>query len=257
MLSAEQLDDYYRNGFLIPNFRFPMTVIEEIRAAHTRFVEKFPEFIDYCPALLDHDLSFLNYARFPDVLDMVAQILGDDISLWNSSLFAKPARKGRKTPWHQDGEYWPIRPLATCTVWIALDDSTVDNGCLRVIPGSHADQRLARHQTNDSPDLTLNQELQSDEFDASQAVDLQMEAGQISLHDVFLAHGSEANRSARPRRGMTLRYMPTTSLYDRAAELEIAVRLDAGDPRERSIFLVRGVDRHGGSDFALRGGNLI
>jgi Phytanoyl-CoA dioxygenase (PhyH) len=52
---------------------------------------------------------------------VVSQVIGEDIALWNSSFFAKPARVGTKTPWHQDGEYWPIRPLATCTVWIAVD----------------------------------------------------------------------------------------------------------------------------------------
>ena len=58
------------------------------------------------------------------------------------SLFAKPAGTGRKVPWHQDGEYWPLKPLSTCTVWIAIDDSHQDNGCLNVIPGSHKNPTL-------------------------------------------------------------------------------------------------------------------
>ena len=256
MLTPNQLDEYHANGFVIPDFRFPDAVIAEIRAAHTRFVAKYPQFVEYCPTLLNYDLSFLNYARFPAILDMVAQILGPDIILWNSSLFAKPAHHGRKTPWHQDGEYWPVRPLATCTVWIALDDSNRDNGCLRVVPRSHREQSLLRHATNDSPDLTLNQELLASEFEESRAVDLVMEAGQISLHDVFMVHGSEANFSPQPRRGMTLRYMPSTSLFDRQVELELYERLQSADPFARSIFLVRGVDRHGGNDFTVRAGNL-
>ena len=68
---------------------------------------------------------------------MVGQLIGPDIALWNMSFFAKPALNGKKTPMHQDGEYWPIVPLATCTVWIAIDEATVENGCLRYIPGSH------------------------------------------------------------------------------------------------------------------------
>jgi ectoine hydroxylase-related dioxygenase (phytanoyl-CoA dioxygenase family) len=255
-LSTNQLDQYHADGYVIPDFRFPTAVIDEIRAAHRRFVRKYPQFIDYCPTLLHYDLSFLNYARFPAILEMVAQILGQDLILWNSSLFAKPPHRGRKTPWHQDGEYWPIRPLATCTVWIALDDSTRDNGCLQVIPGSHKERRLLRHETNASPDLTLNQELPTSAFDESQAVDLVLESGQISLHDVYLVHGSEANRSARPRRGMTLRYMPSTSLFDRDAEVELYRRLNSTGPIERSIFLVRGTDRHGRNDFSMKAGDL-
>ena len=124
------------------------------------------------------------------------------------SFFAKPAKNGKATPWHQDGEYWPIRPLATCTVWVAVDDANRENGCLRIIKGSHKDARLLKHETNPSKELTLNQELKKTEYDESKAVDLELKRGQISLHDVFLVHGSEPNTSDKSRRGMTMRFMP-------------------------------------------------
>jgi hypothetical protein len=252
MLTEAQLAAYHEDGFVIPDYRLPEDVVADIRSAHARLVDRYPEFTDYCPALLSYDLGFLNYARNPEILDLVAQVLGPDIALWNSSFFAKPARHGRKTPWHQDGEYWPIRPLATCTVWMAIDGATRANGCLRVIHGSHKEARLRPHHTNPSPDLTLNQELLLSEPEEAAAVHLEMEAGQISLHDVYLIHGSEANHSDRPRRGMTLRFMPTTSLYDRALESALYTRFGRTDRKERSIFLVRGTDRCGGNDFALR-----
>ena len=252
MLTNEQLEHYRQDGYVVPEFRLPHDSIEEIREAHDRLIARHPEFLNYCPNVLAFDLAFLNHARIPEVLDMVEQILGPDFALWNSSFFAKPARNGQATPWHQDGEYWPIRPLATCTVWIAVDDATRENGCLRFIRGSHRDKRLLSHHTNPSPDLTLNQELSAQEYDESEAVDLVLEAGRISLHDVFLAHGSEANRSPHPRRGMTLRYMPTTSVFDR----EMAGRLhrDKGimDHTDRTLFLMRGGDRSGENDFRLR-----
>jgi ectoine hydroxylase-related dioxygenase (phytanoyl-CoA dioxygenase family) len=71
------------------------------------------------------------------------------------SFFAKPALNGKKTPMHQEGEYWPIVPLATCTVWIAIDEATVENGCLRYIPGSHKERRLMVHEVKDDPSYTL------------------------------------------------------------------------------------------------------
>jgi ectoine hydroxylase-related dioxygenase (phytanoyl-CoA dioxygenase family) len=129
---------------------------------------------------LAFDTWFLTVARMPEILDMVEQVLGEDIALWNSSFFAKPARVGTKTPWHQDGEYWPIRPLATCTVWIAIDASTPENGCLRVIPGSHRARKLAPHRQNDAEGLALNLELDAGEFDESEAVDIVLEPGQVS-----------------------------------------------------------------------------
>ena len=202
--------------------------------------------------LLGHDLRFLEIARTPEILDMVEQLIGPDLALWNSSLFSKPALDGQRTPWHQDGQYWPIRPLATCSVWIALDDSTPETGCLRVIPGSHHERRLRTHQSLEAADVTLNQELDPGEYDAAHAEDIVLEAGQMSLHDVYLLHGSEANRSPRPRRGMTLRFMPTTSHFDRNIASRQATDLGVLDHSDRTLFLVRGVDRSGRNNFRLR-----
>jgi len=140
MLSEKQVTAYHEQGYITPDFRLPADVIADIAKSHDRLLHKYPDFYNYCPSLLAYDLGFLNYARIPQILDMVEQLIGPDFALWNSSFFAKPAQGGHATPWHQDGEYWPIRPLATCTVWIAIDEATSDNGCLEVIPGSHKTQ---------------------------------------------------------------------------------------------------------------------
>jgi ectoine hydroxylase-related dioxygenase (phytanoyl-CoA dioxygenase family) len=252
MLSEVEVQQYHEDGYVIPDFRVPDEALEEIRVAHGRLLQKHPEFRDYCSCLLAYDTGFLNVARNPDILDMVGQVIGPDFALWNSSFFAKPAGNGKRTPWHQDGEYWPIRPLATCTVWIAIDASTPENGCLRVIKGSHKDQRLRRHRTVKAPDVNLTQELEPDEYDESNAVDLELAPGQVSLHDVFLLHGSEANTSERPRRGMTLRFMPTTSVFDREIATELHDRIGITDHSVRTLWLMRGADRSGQNDFLVR-----
>lgn len=252
MLSAEQVEQYHRDGFIIPDFRLPDDTIAAIREDHDRLLQKHPEFRDYCSRLLEFDAGFLNYARIPEILDMVEQLIGPDFALWNSSFFAKPALNGTKTPWHQDGEYWPIRPVATCSAWIAVDDSTPENGCLRVIRGSHKAKKLLQHKTNDGPGLALNQELLASEYDESEAVDLILKAGQISLHDVFLVHGSEANQSSQPRRGMTLRFMPTTSVFDRDLATQQHQKIGTANHANRTLFLMRGVDRSGRNDFRMR-----
>lgn len=251
MLRAKQIEQYHRDGFVTPDYRLADQVLEDIRAAHAKLIQTYPEFSDYCSALLAVDTWYLTVARIPKILDMVQQVVGEDIALWNSSFFAKPAKVGTRTPWHQDGEYWPIEPLATCTVWIAVDSSTVENGCLRVIPGSHQAQRLAQHKKNDAPGLALNLELDESEFDEADAVDIVLEAGQVSLHDVYLYHGSEPNRSVNPRRGMTLRYMPTTSVYchDQPTKFEREGILDMS---QRTIYLMRGTDKSGKNDFQMR-----
>ncbi len=251
-LNDAEVAQYHEDGYVIPDFRLPEETLAAIRDDHDRLLARHPEYVDYCPALLAHDLSFLNYARLPDILDRVEQLIGPDVALWNSSLFAKPARKGRATPWHQDGEYWPIRPLATCTAWIAIDDSTPENGCLRIIKGSHKAKYLRPHDTNTDPNLTLNQEMPLTADDESRIADIVLEAGQISLHDVYLVHGSAANTSGKPRRGMTLRFMPTTSVFDRALAAEQHEKIGIVDHSVRTLFLMRGGDASGQNDFQLR-----
>jgi hypothetical protein len=250
VLTQEQVEAYHRHGFVTPDFRFPGEVIEDIGARVDRLLARHPQFRDNCSALLRQDMGFAGYCDTPGILDMVEQLIGPDIALWNMSLFAKPALDGKATPWHQDGEYWPIRPLATCTVWVAIDDSSPRNACLRVIPGSHRSRTLAAHRRNPSPALTLQDELAEGTFDEAEAVDIVLERGQVSLHDVYLIHGSEPNRSERPRRGMTMRFMPTTSHYD----LEVAARMHAAGGKTdlglNPVLLVRGVDRCGRNRFA-------
>jgi len=176
-------------------------------------------------------------------------LIGPDIALWNMSFFAKPALKGTTTPWHQDGEYWPIRPLATCSVWLAVDASTLENGCLKMMPGSHLDQRLRPHNQNDGPGLALNQEIAATEYDEEKAVPVILEAGQMSLHDVYLVHGSDPNRSPNPRRGITMRFMPTSSVFDRNIAAEMSAAKGLVNHEERPVYLMSGKDLSGSNSF--------
>src|SRR5437763_448049 len=103
--------------------------------------------------------AFLELAQDRDIVELVSGVLGEDVILWGCHVFCKPAAEGYETPWHQDGHYWPIRPLATCTVWVALEPSTRSNGCLRVIPRPHRDKVLHPHLHEDRADVTLNQRM--------------------------------------------------------------------------------------------------
>ena len=138
MLNAAELEKYHADGYVTPAFRLPERDLEDIRARHDRLVARHPEYRDYCPNLLAHDLAFLNWARVPEILDMVEQVIGPDIALWNSSFFAKPALNGRKTPWHQDGGILAPAP--------ARDLHGVDRGgCLD--RGKRLPERAARPRT--------------------------------------------------------------------------------------------------------------
>lgn len=210
--------------------------------------------------------EWFSYATRPEILDCVKALIGPNIVLWGSQVFCKPAHTGRKIPWHQDGKYWPMRPLSTVSAWIAIDDATPENGNMRFIPGSHQTGRVVPHRVNVDPDLVLPEEVAPGVFDESVARDDSLAAGQFSLHDVFLIHGSEANRSDRRRAGFVVRYMPASSVFERGAADNVmqsaqgAIRVDYAT---RPIWLLRGEDSSGRNDFNVghdggyRGGQRI
>lgn len=247
MLSNDQIKKYKNDGYVIPDFKMPEEVLLKIEKRHTDLLNKHPEFKNYCPAVLSYDEGFIDFCKNEKILDYVSQLIGPDFALWNSSFFAKPPIDGHATPWHQDGQYWPIRPLATCTVWLAVDDSTPENGCLKFIKGSHIDQKLKSHNENNSKNLTLNQELANEEFDETEAVNLVLDRGQISLHDVYLVHGSEANNSPKARRAITMRFMPTTSIFDHqlVKDKKMFSKLNTNKYSDRKIYHMRGNDISG------------
>ena len=167
---------------------------------------------------------------------MVEQLIGEDIILWGTTIFGKPAHGGKATPWHQDGAYYPIRPLETLSIWIALDDAVPDNGCMRFIPGSHKDRKIFSHHWEEDQDLTINRVCDSEHFDEASARDLVLAAGQISFHDVYIIHGSRANPSGRRRAALVGRFMPGHCHYDH--ELGPPIGRTAQGPRLRQAGLV-------------------
>jgi ectoine hydroxylase-related dioxygenase (phytanoyl-CoA dioxygenase family) len=199
--------------------------------------------------------AWLGYASDPEILDLVEQLIGPDVILWGSQVFCKPPFTGKAIPWHQDGQYWPIRPLASCSVWIALDDATPENGCMRFIPGSHAAGSVYRHRISERKDVVLNQEVDPSQFDASSALDDVLEAGEFSLHDVFLIHGSNANTSSRRRGAFVIRYMPATSVFERLADDRHVQSGVSFSMSRRPIWLLRGRDRTGRNDFTIGHGS--
>ena len=119
------------------------------------------------------------------------------------------------------------------------------------MPGSHKRKTTRKHSTDNSGNYTLNQEIDPSEYDEKDAYHLCLESGQMALHDVYIVHGSGTNVSPNSRRGMTIRYMPTSSTFDRelAAEQEKEFNLDHA---HRTLFLMSGEDESGTNDFIIR-----
>ena len=259
-LSADEVARYRQDGWVKPAWRLPPQRVASMRQALDDLIARNPGVRPekLVSAHIEGDngegvrgsAAFLELARDPEIVDLVSGVIGEDVILWGCHVFCKPPLDGYETPWHQDGHYWPIRPLATCTVWVALEPSTRENGCLRVIPGSHATRALHAHLHEDRSDLTLNQRMAAGSFDEAQAVDVELDAGEMSLHDVYMVHGARPNTSTRRRTGVALRYMPSTSLFDRTlrpADGQTGVPVNFA---RRPLWLLKGQDR-AGNDFRI------
>jgi len=259
-LHADEIERYRVDGWVIPRFRLPAARVAAMATALDALLRDNPGVRPekLVSAHVEGDngegvrgsRAFLDLARDPEIVELVSGVLGDDIILWGCHVFCKPATEGYETPWHQDGHYWPIRPLANCTVWVALEASTAENGCLRVVPRSHAGRQLHAHLHEDRTDLTLNQRL-STGIDEASAVDLELQPGEMSLHDIYMIHGAKANRSTRRRTGVALRYMPATSVFERdlrPADGKTGLTLDFAN---RPLWLVKGRDRSGRNDLEV------
>ena len=185
------------------------------------------------------DVEFVwRLTTHPRVLDAVEAVLGSDILLLASNFFCKyPAaeRGERFVAWHQDVTYWGLEPPRAITGWIAIDDADEENGCMSVIPGSHRAGVLEHGKSARQGNLlSINQEVADGLVDEARAVSMPLRAGQMSLHDGLLLHGSHPNRSARRRCGLAVRF--TTPDVRQVAPNSL-----------RGYYrpvLVRGVDRH-------------
>ena len=144
------------------------------------------------------------------LLDIAELFIGPNIALFASHYISKPPTDGQAVLWHQDGSYWPLEPMEVVTLWLAVDDSTPENGCMRVIPGTHT---LPLHEMKRNTDIpnVLSSSIDTELVDESKAVDLIVKAGGISVHHPNLIHGSNPNTSTTRRGGLTIRYIPTTT----------------------------------------------
>ena len=161
-----------------------------------------PHFRD--PRLLDFLLS-------DEVLDLVEPLVGPDIALWTSHFISKEPFTGRATPWHEDSAFWNGRLSEydrIVTVWLALGPSNRENGCMRVIPGTHENGGFSEYRPTDMTTQTFHAEIVQVEED--QAVYFELERGECSLHDGRIVHGATANTSPVRRTGYTMRYFPAS-----------------------------------------------
>ena len=215
-----------RDGFVCPIQALSPERTAHYRALYLAFYDKHRSRLDALKAgerwQINTDTHFIlewvdALTREPGILDAVERVLGPDLLAWNTSWFVKFPGDKAFVSWHQDGAYWGLSPMEVATAWVALGPVTPENGCMRVIPGSHTQANLPQRDTfADHNVLSRGQEI-TVAVDESKAVDLVLQPGEISLHHLWIVHGSNANLSTIPRIGIAIRYVsPRVMIADRA-----------------------------------------
>jgi phytanoyl-CoA hydroxylase len=211
-LSSNLQQQFDEEGYVLARQVIDQELVEEGRSHVSWLMKRHP---DLRPENLGHTLLatdpfWIRLISDDRLLDVAQQFIGPDIALFASHYIAKPPHSGLPVLWHQDGSYWPLEPMSVVTLWLALDDSTPENGCMRVIPGTH---RGNLHQMKPRSEVAnvLGSGMDDNLVDESHARDIILTAGDVSIHHPNLVHGSNANHSPRWRRGLTIRYIPTST----------------------------------------------
>jgi non-heme Fe2+,alpha-ketoglutarate-dependent halogenase len=235
-LSDKQIKQFREDGYITGLPVFDVSEIEDLNAGLAELCkllrpgESTKEIREW------HEASRWLYDLCTDarILDYVEDILGPDFFLWGSNYFIKEPHSPETVAWHQDSYYWPLRPIKSLTVWLACLDSFVENGAMQVIPGSHKAGLLKHAQAQkDATNSVLTLECEGGQFAEDSAQTLTLKAGQISIHDDKIVHGSQGNTSDRRRVGLTIRYSPTE------------VKCDLSVNPNFKAYLCRGVDTFG------------
>lgn len=209
--ASETLRLYERDGFVVFRNVLDAGLIAQASAHVAWLQQRHPELRgeDLGHLLVASDPFWVRLVSDDRLLDIAELFVGPDIALFASHYICKPPYSGRPVLWHQDGAYWPLDPMDVVTLWLAIDNSTPDNGGLRVLPGSHRDDLHELRQRDDF-DSVLGSESATD-VDESLAANLTLSAGDVEVHHPYILHGSDANTSPRRRCGLTIRYIPTST----------------------------------------------
>jgi Protein involved in biosynthesis of mitomycin antibiotics/polyketide fumonisin len=212
-LTAEQVAQYEKDGYV--EFHQPVLppdAFARLKAVFEEDLARYGE--DGLDMIHVRDPRLLEFLLADEVLDLVEPLVGPNIGLWASHFICKPPKTGKATPWHEDSSYWNGRVstmAGICTVWLAIDEATPENGSMAVIPGTHTNG-FSEYVPVDKASNIFGSEIKPEMIDESKAVYFRLQPNQCSLHEGRIIHGAKANTSNKRRAGYTMRYFPTTSL---------------------------------------------
>ena len=232
-LTTEQKQQFAESGYIANLPVFDQSVFPYLQRKFDELVQLLPSGTNISSLINWHKANKCVYdlCRTPVILDYVEDLLGPNFFHWGASFFCKYPGDMTQVPWHQDAQYWPLHPHHAVTVWLAFFDTDETNGAMHVVKGSHREGELA-HKDVDSEHYVLAKQVVDSAINPQCIVSLNLRAGEISLHNDAIIHGSPANTSDRMRAGLTMRYSST----DVNCDLSVWPTFES--------YLVRGVDEY-------------
>jgi ectoine hydroxylase-related dioxygenase (phytanoyl-CoA dioxygenase family) len=240
-LTQQQKESFWEQGYLLVENVLPSDVVEELRRACDRLSEqakgltesterfKLKAFDSGGGNLVQqvaepHELGgeWMSLARDSRILDVIEGLLGPNIQLYYSMLMMKPPREGFKAPWHQDFAFFVHNRSDILACMVAIDDATLENGCIHVVPGSHK-LGLLNHFKDGVFTGVLTDPTPFD--DPARQVALPAKAGSLIIWHSLTLHSSQPNRSEKPRRGIVMEFKnPEVQLMGGAFNSRMEVR---------------------------------
>lgn len=220
-LSAEEVAFYRTHGYLLPKRPLlsaqKQKQLEEIFEEHMQ--EKGSKRSDELDTPHFTDPRLLDFLLDEQVLDVVESILGPNIGLFSSHFISKEPGNGRRTPWHEDSAYWEGKfdeLDKIVTIWLAIDPTSLENGCMGVVPGTQNNGFSEYEPVPDPNNSTFTTEIKKGTFAMEDVVWFELNRGEYSLHDARIIHGANANTSDKRRCGYTMRYFSLDMKFQQA-----------------------------------------
>ncbi|WP_435067068.1 phytanoyl-CoA dioxygenase family protein [Haloplanus sp. C73] len=232
-LSDQQFEQYQREGYVVVEDLLSADEVTEVTERIREYVvgnrteSEFSRMLepDADPDTFDHegepvrkfegvgmareDDVFAALANHDEILDVIEQLQGPNLDLLRSAGMLKPPQVGSEKKFHQDAAYYPIQPRDHVTVWIALDEATPENGCMRVVPGAHTDGLIGHDAIDYDTDITITER----DYDIDDTVALPMEPGSVLFQHCLLPHYTAPNTTESWRRAFILAYMRSRSRF--------------------------------------------
>ena len=241
LLTRDEVNFFVENGYLGPYAAMPPQEMASIRREIEDLVltTDGPNPRSRMQSRHMDQAVIYDLATHPAIIDRIAGLLGPDLIVWATNLWMKEPG-GAQIPWHQDINFWPLEPPVNASAWIAIDEVTVENACVQIIPGSH---RQSLPHTRAEADMAFFKMADPTTFEADAAVNMELKPGEFFLFSERLLHGSSRNASQKRRLGISVRVtLPMVHVFQDASPLH----------EGHSAIIARGKDVMGFNRYAGR-----